>query len=93
MQECIIEPEARTGRLVQYHLPMNAAVAHDNVRGSQARAELRGHSEQPDSRSSAGGVLTGSGAATADKTLHQTVKLLQSIQGTHQLGRNRMRWV
>ncbi len=73
--------------------PMNAAVAHDNVCGSQARAELRGHSEQPHSRSPAGGVLTGSGAATADKTLHQTVQLLQSIEWTHQLCRNRPREV
>lgn len=56
--------------------PMNAAVAHDNVCGTETSAELRGHGEQAHSRSPAGGVLAGSGAATADKTLHQTVQLL-----------------
>lgn len=68
---------------------MNAAVAHDDVCGPQTRAELRGHSEQTHSRSPTGSVLTGSSAATTDKTLHQTVELLQSIKGTHQLGRKR----
>lgn len=63
------------------HSPMNAAVAHDDVRGPQTRAELRSHSEQPDSRGPAGGVLTGGGAAAADEPLHQTVELLQSVQG------------
>lgn len=78
---------------VPAHSPVNAAVAHDDVCGSQARAELRGHREQPHSRSPAGGVLTGSSAATTDKTLYQTVQLLQSIEGTHQLGGNRGRGV
>lgn len=69
---------------------MNAAVAHHDVRGPQTGAELRCHREQPDSRSAAGGVLTGSGAATADKTLHEAVELLQGVEGTHQLGRARL---
>lgn len=73
---------------VRTHSPMNAAVAHNDVCGSQARAELGGHSEQPDSGSPAGCVLTGGSAATTDKTLHQTVELLQSIEGTHQLVRH-----
>lgn len=64
---------------------MNAAVAHDNVRGAQTGAELGGHGEQPDSRSPAGCVLTGGGAAATDEALHQTVELLQSIEGAHQL--------
>lgn len=72
---------------------MNTAVAHDNVCGAQTSAELRGHSEQAHSRSPAGGVLTGSSAAATDKTLHQTVQLVQSVKGTHQLGRNTRRGV
>lgn len=52
------------------HSPVYAAVAHHDVRGPQTGAELRRHREQADSRSAAGGVLTGSGAATADKTPH-----------------------
>ena len=71
------------------HSPVNAAVAHDDVRGSETGAELGGHGEQPHSGGPAGGVLTGGGAATADKTLHQAVELLQSIEGTHQLGGDR----
>lgn len=67
------------------HSPVNAAVAHDDVCGSQARAELGGHGEQSHSGGPAGGVLTGSGAPAADKTLHQTVELLQSVKGAHQL--------
>lgn len=69
---------------------MNATVAHHDVRGPQTGTELRRHREQPNARSAAGGVLTGSGAATADKTLHQTVELLQRVEGTHQLGRERL---
>lgn len=68
---------------------MNATVAHHDVRGPQTGAELGRHREQPDSRSAAGGVLTGSGAAAADEALHQTVELLQRVEGTHQLGRGR----
>lgn len=96
-QERIIELEADHQDMYSVrahthtHSPMNAAVAHDDVRGSQTRAELRGHSEQPHSWSPAGCVLTGGSAATTDKTLHQTVELLQSVQGTHQLGRHRRR--
>lgn len=78
---------------VPTYSPMNAAVAHDNVCGAQTSAELRGHSEQAHSRSPAGGVLTGSSAAATDKTLHQTVQLVQSVKGTHQLGRNTRRGV
>lgn len=72
---------------------MNAAVAHDNVCGAQTGAELRGNREQPHSRGPAGGVLTGSSTTTTDKALHQTVQLLQSVKGTHQLGRNTRREV
>lgn len=67
--------------------PVNAAVAHHDVRGPQTGAELRRHREQPDSRGAAGGVLTGGGAAAADKTLHQAVELLQRVEGPHQLDR------
>lgn len=78
---------------VPKHSPVNTAVAHDDVCGSQTWAELRGHGEQPHSRSPAGGVLTGSSAPTTDEALHQTVQLLQSIKGAHQLGRHSGRWV
>lgn len=70
---------------------MNATVAHDDVCGPQTRAELRSHGEQPDSGGPAGGVLTGGGAATADEPLHQTVELLQSVQGPNQLDTSRGR--
>lgn len=75
------------------HSPMDAAVAHDNMCGSQTSAELGGHGEQADSRSSAGRILTGGSAAAADETLHQAVQLLHSIKGTHQLGGNKVRGV
>lgn len=78
------------GRFFPTHSPVNAAVAHHDVRGPQTGAELRRHREQPDAGSAAGGVLTGSGAATADETLHQAVELLQGVERAHQLGRARL---
>lgn len=72
MQEGVIEVEADRLLLEDKpsHSPVNSAVTHHNVCGTQTSAELRGHREQAHSRSPAGGVLTGGGAATADKTLH-----------------------
>lgn len=97
MHEGIIEVEADHTLLEDMHTPthspVNATVAHDNVCGAETGAELRGHSEQSHSRSPAGGVLTGSGAAATDKTLHQTVQLLEGVQGTHHLGRDARRGI
>lgn len=68
---------------------MNAAVAHDDVRGAQAGAQLRGHREQAHPGGPAGRVLAGGGAAAADEALHQAVELVQGVQGTHQLRRKK----
>lgn len=97
MHEGIIEVDADRTLLEDMHTPthspMNATVAHDNVCGAETGAELRGHSEQSHSRGPAGGVLTGSGAAATDKALHQTVQLLEGVQGTHHLGRDARRGI
>ena len=66
---------------------MDAAVAHDDVRGSEAGAELRRHAEQAHARGAARRALAGRRAPAADEALDEAVELVQRVQGPHQLGR------
>lgn len=67
------------------HVPMHAAVAHDDVAGPQPTAQLRGHWQQPDSRGAASRVCTGSRALGPDKWGHQSIKFIQNIERPHEL--------
>lgn len=66
-------------------IPVNSAVAHDDVTSSQPAAEFGGHGEQPDAGRAAGGVGTGGRALGADKGPNQPVELIRAIEGPHQL--------
>ena len=65
---------------------MDAAVAHDDVRGAQAGAELGRHAEQAHARGAARRALARRRAPAADEALDEAVELVQRVQGPHQLG-------
>lgn len=66
-------------------IPVNSAVAHNDVTSSKPATELRRHREQSHAGSAAGGVRTGSRALGSDKGPYEPVKLIQAIERPHQL--------
>lgn len=66
-------------------IPVNSAVAHNDVTSSKPATELRRHREQSHSGSAARGVRTGSRALGSDKGPYEPVKFIQAIERPHQL--------
>lgn len=65
------------------HIPVHAAVAHDDVAGPQPAAQLRGHGQQPHPGGAAGCVRAGSRALGSDKRGYQSIKFIQSVERPH----------
>ena len=72
------------------HVPMHAAVAHDDVAGPQPTAQLRGHREQPDAGGAASRVRTGSCALGSDKRGYQSIQFIQNVERPHELQKKTM---
>lgn len=76
---------AKTDKGGDIHIPMHAAVAHDDVAGPQPAAQLGGHWQQPNPGGAARRVHTGSCALGSDKRGYKAIKLIQSIERPHEL--------
>lgn len=66
-------------------IPVNSAVAHNDVTSSKPAAELGRHGEQSHAGGAAGGVSAGSRALRSDEGPDQSVKFIQAIERPHQL--------
>lgn len=60
--------------------PLHACTTHGDVAGSQAVAQLRGHTQHTDTRGVALGVR-----AHVDVGLHESTEVVQRVQGSQQL--------
>lgn len=67
------------------HLPVHAAVAHDDMAGAQPAAQLRGHRQQAHAWGAARCVCTGGGSLGPDKRGYQPVKFIQGIERPQEL--------
>lgn len=70
---------------VHAHVPVHAAVAHDDVAGPQPAAQLRRYGQQPHARGAARCIRTGRRALGPDKRGDQSVKFIQGIERPQEL--------